>query len=113
MTAPSSVAAGPLVDTHAHLQEPALREHLDDVLIRARGAGVEQIIAVGTTAEDSLAVVEIARMWPGVRAAVGIQPNYAAQAEPGDWERITSLAAHEEVVALGETGLDRYWDYTP
>jgi TatD DNase family protein len=48
-----------------------------------------------------------------VWAAVGIQPNYCAQAAEGDWERIVALAREPKVVAIGETGLDRYWDYTP
>jgi TatD DNase family protein len=113
MTAPTSAETGPLVDTHAHLQEPVLLDSLGDVLARARGVGVRQVIAVGTTAEDSLTVAGIARANPGIYAAVGIQPNYAAQAGSGDWERVTTLAEREEVVALGETGLDRYWDYTP
>jgi TatD DNase family protein len=44
---------------------------------------------------------------------VGIQPNYTAAAEPGDWDRVVELAAAPRVVALGETGLDRHWDYSP
>jgi TatD DNase family protein len=57
--------------------------------------------------------VAIAGEFPLVYAAVGIQPNYAAQAKPGDWESIERLAADSRVVAIGETGLDRYWDYAP
>jgi TatD DNase family protein len=48
-----------------------------------------------------------------VYAAVGIQPNYAAAAQAGDWEVIEQLAREPKVVAIGETGLDRYWDYAP
>jgi TatD DNase family protein len=44
---------------------------------------------------------------------VGIHPNYAAQAQGGDWERVVELASSQRVVALGETGLDRHWGYTP
>ena len=46
-------------------------------------------------------------------AAAGIQPNYTAQAEPGDWDRVVALANDPRVVGIGETGLDRYWDYSP
>jgi TatD DNase family protein len=116
MTVPVSHATSSLcslVDTHAHLQEPVLRDGLGDVLTRAREAGVHQIVAVGTTAEDSFEVADIARSIPGVFAAVGIQPNYAAQAKTGDWEKIVCLVDRVKIVALGETGLDRYWDYTP
>ena len=70
-------------------------------------------MAVGTTAASSAAAVELARRHKSVWAAVGIQPNYCAQAEAGDWDRIVELAGEPKVVAIGETGLDRYWDYTP
>jgi TatD DNase family protein len=102
-----------LVDTHAHLQEPALRNDLPGVLARAHEAGVLQVVAVGVTAGDSREVLDLARAHPGVFAAVGVQPNHAAEAAPGDWERVVALASEPGVVALGETGLDRYWDYTP
>jgi TatD DNase family protein len=52
-------------------------------------------------------------MHAGVFAAVGIQPNHVAQADPGDWSLIVDLAAQPGVVAIGETGLDRYWKHTP
>src|SRR4051794_11822863 len=103
----------PLIDTHAHLQDEPLRDDLDGVLQRAREAGVVQVVAIGVTAEDSSQVVGIAQRHPGVFAAVGVQPNHAGQAAPGDWERIVALAESPKVVAIGETGLDRYWDYTP
>ena len=69
-----------------------------------------QIIAIGTTAADSAEVLEIAAGHPGVFAAVGVQPNHVAEAQAQDWPRIVDLAAHGRVVAIGETGLDRYWD---
>jgi TatD DNase family protein len=50
---------------------------------------------------------------PQVYAAVGIQPNYCAEATDDDWQQVVAMADHPRVVALGETGLDRYWDYTP
>jgi TatD DNase family protein len=102
-----------LVDTHAHLQEPVLRDSVRDVLDRAKQAGVTQVIAIGVTAADSHEVVEIAQRNEGVFAAVGIQPNHAAQASEPDWEQIVSLSRQANVVAVGETGLDRYWDFTP
>lgn len=93
-----------LVDTHAHLQDAALRDDL---------AGVLQVVAIGVTADDSEEVVGIAGRTPGVFAAVGVQPNHAGQTTPGDWERVVDLAGGPRVVALGETGLDRHWDHTP
>lgn len=102
-----------LIDTHAHLDDRRLRPEIDAVLARARAAGVVQVVAIATTAEDSAAVLELAEAHPGVFAAVGIHPNDAAEAAPGDWERVVSLAEHPRAVALGETGLDRHWDRTP
>lgn len=102
-----------LVDTHAHLDDPRLKARLPEVLRTAREAGVVQIIAVATTAADSLSVASMALENPGVFASVGVHPNEAADAEPGDWDRIRGLAIRPEVVALGETGLDRHWDRTP
>jgi TatD DNase family protein len=110
---PKGVAGPALVDSHAHLQDPALRDDLDAVLRRARQAGVAQVVAVGITADDSAEVAGIAQRNPGVFATVGVHPNEAQRAGPGDWERVADLASLPGVVALGETGLDRYRDHTP
>lgn len=100
-------------DTHAHLDQPEFAADLADVLARARQAGVRTVVAIGTTAASSAACVALAAAHEGVFCAVGIQPNYCAQAGADDWEQITALAEQPGVVALGETGLDRYWHYTP
>jgi TatD DNase family protein len=102
-----------LVDTHAHLDQEEFDADRAEVIGRAAAAGVETIVAVGVTAGSSGAVVELAGQFPRVFAAVGIQPNYTAQAAGDDWDRIVALAAAPKVVALGETGLDRHWDYSP
>jgi TatD DNase family protein len=107
---PASLA---LVDTHAHLADPGLAGDIEGVLGRARAAGVVQVVAVGTDADDSATVVELSRLRRGVFAAVGIHPNEAAAAGPDDWARVVELAADPRVVAIGETGLDRYRDRTP
>jgi TatD DNase family protein len=112
MTA-STPNCGPLVDTHAHLADHRLQEQFEAVLARAREAGLVQIIAIGTTAADSAKVIDIAASHPGIFCAVGVQPNHVAEAQAEDWPRIVDLAAHDRVVAIGETGLDRYWDHTP
>jgi TatD DNase family protein len=112
MTPPPPVL-GPIVDTHAHLSDHRLQDDFEGVLDRARAAGLVQIIAVGTTAVDSARVIEIAAGHQGVFAAVGVQPNHVAEAHAEDWPRIVELATHGRVVAIGESGLDRYWDHTP
>ncbi|VTR98419.1 hydrolase : Putative deoxyribonuclease yabD OS=Planctomyces maris DSM 8797 GN=PM8797T_23711 PE=4 SV=1: TatD_DNase [Gemmata massiliana] len=103
-----------LIDTHTHLFDDRFRKDLPAVLERATAAGVERVICLGIDLESSLAAVEIANKYPLVVAAVGIQPNHVAEAKTGDWEAIVKLAGSEpRVVAIGETGLDRYWDRAP
>jgi TatD DNase family protein len=102
-----------LFDTHAHLDQEDFDVDRADVLNRARQAGVELILTVGVDLASSRNAVRLAEEHTEIYAAVGIHPNSAAQAEQGDWDQIVKLAEHPRVVAVGETGLDRYWDYTP
>ncbi len=101
------------VDTHCHLDDVAFGADLAEVLERARSAGVQIMICPGTSAASSQAVVKLSESWPGLYAAVGIHPNAALEASPLDWEQICLLARQPAVVAIGETGLDRYRDFTP
>jgi TatD DNase family protein len=101
------------IDTHAHLDDERFHADLPAVLDRAAQAGLQRIVVVATTALDSPRCVELAAKYPILRATVGIQPNHAAEATPTAWDEVVALSSRPEVVALGETGLDRYWDYTP
>jgi len=103
----------PYVDTHVHLDQEEFDADRDAVLARSRQADVEAMVGVGVSADSSQATLRLAETREGVYAAVGIQPNYSAQAAAGDWPRIVAMAEHRRVVALGETGLDRYRDYAP
>jgi TatD DNase family protein len=102
-----------LFDTHAHLDQPEFDDDRDEVLARARAAGVEHILAVGISADTSQVALELASQHACVFAAVGMQPNYLVDAQPGDWDRVVEMVGQPGVVAIGETGLDRYWDFTP
>jgi TatD DNase family protein len=101
------------IDTHAHLDDEKFQGDLPAVLERAQAAGVVRVVVIATTGPSSQSCVELAAKHHLLRATVGIQPNNVAQAAPGDWDRVVALAGRPEVVGLGETGLDRYWDYTP
>jgi TatD DNase family protein len=101
------------IDTHCHLDDQAFAADLVEVIQRARSAGVHWMICPGTSAASSQAVVQLAQSQPGLYAAVGIHPNAAFEASPLDWEQICRLARQPGVVAIGETGLDRYRDFTP
>lgn len=102
-----------LIDTHAHIDDDQFDQIRAAVLERCRIAGVSTVIAVGTTLEASRKCVRLAEENEMLFAAVGIQPNYCAEAEENDWQEICQLSKHPSVVAIGETGLDRYWDHTP
>ena len=103
----------PLFDTHAHLDQEEFDADRAVVVDRAVAAGVEFILCVGVDADSSAAAVRLAGEYPQVYAGVGIHPNSTAAAASGDWDRILGLLDHPKVVALGETGLDRYWDAAP
>jgi TatD DNase family protein len=102
-----------LIDTHSHLFDDRFRKDLPQVLERAASV-VERVVCLGIDRESSIESVAIANRFPIVVAAVGIQPNSAAEAKPGDWDEVVRLAETEpRVHAIGETGLDRYWDRAP
>jgi TatD DNase family protein len=102
-----------MIDTHCHLDQDEFRDDVDAVLDQARGAGVETLLVVAVSAASSETILNKFAGRPGVFAAVGIHPNYTHQAQPGDWDRVAALVDRPHVVALGETGLDRHWDYAP
>ena len=102
-----------MIDTHCHLDDEQFDADRAAVVARAAAAGVEAMIALGTTAASSQATVRIAETFASVYAAVGIHPNSCAEAAPGDWDAVVAMLDHPRVVALGETGLDRYWDHAP
>jgi TatD DNase family protein len=99
-------------DTHAHLDQAEFDADRREVLARAKAAGVETVLCPATDAASSRAVLQLAEEFE-LPVAVGIHPNSAAEAGPDDWQEIATLSRHAHVVALGETGLDRYWDYAP
>ncbi len=102
-----------MIDTHCHLDFPDYREDLDQVIERARQAGVEKMITIGIDARSSRAAVALARKYEGVYAAVGLHPNSAVEADERFWRELEDLAKEEKVVAIGETGLDYYRDRAP
>lgn len=93
-------------DTHAHLDDPDFAPDLDEVLDRAREAGITRIISIGTDLESSRRAILLSENFPEVYAVVGWHPSTALDA-PGDIrDELRRLSRHPKVVALGETGLD-------
>jgi TatD DNase family protein len=102
-----------LIDTHAHLDDERFAADLPDVLMRAQSADVQHVIAVATTAPSCHSCIALAEKHSMLRATVGLQPNHVAEAAANAWDEVVRLTDHPAVVALGETGLDRHWNYTP
>ena len=102
----------PIFDTHAHLDQEEFQADLAAVLERARSAGVRDILCVGTTLQSSRAAATIAAEH-GLWAAVGIHPNCCREAKEDDWAEVGRLLSSPRVAAVGETGLDRHWDFAP
>jgi TatD DNase family protein len=103
-----------LIDTHAHLDSERFdRAELEDVIARARRAGVMRIVSIATDVPSSRAAVALAADLPGVSATVGIDPNGARHVDEAALESLASLAHCPEVVAIGEIGLDYHWDRWP
>ncbi len=103
----------PAIDTHAHVHFDRLEGDLVGVLARARAAGVEKIINVGTEPADNARVVEMAEREPMLYAAVGFHPHEAAKVKAVDWPVLEELAGRKKVVALGEFGLDYHYEHSP
>lgn len=103
-----------LIDTHAHLDDERFAADLPEVLDRARAAGVRHTIIIGIDRESNRAAVELTANHPELFAAVGIHPNNVAAATAEDFAEMEHLATTgAKVVAIGESGLDRYRDRTP
>jgi TatD DNase family protein len=100
-------------DSHAHLDLEELRPDREAVLARARDAGVALIVNVATGLMDAAQVVETARQYPGVFAAVGVHPHGAGSLEDGALAALEPLMADPLVVAVGEIGLDYYRHRAP
>lgn len=102
-----------LIDTHVHLDDDRLRGEVSAVVDRAQQAGVVQMICIATDVKSAIRGVEYAELFDGVFASVGIHPNYGHESAESDWASIVELTKKPKVCAIGETGLDRHWDYTP
>lgn len=101
-------------DSHAHLSKEFFGAEVDSVIARAQENGVSGIVTVGSGAQPETMheAVELAQSHEGVWATVGIHPHEADHANEESWRALESLVAKEKVVAIGEAGLDYYYDYS-
>jgi TatD DNase family protein len=96
------------IDTHCHIQEAAYPLPLDETLMRAREAGVERMICVGTNVTNSNEAVEFAAKHSGLFATIGVHPHDTKDG----YRELARLAERPEVVAVGEIGLDYFYAHS-
>jgi len=102
-----------LVDSHCHLDYLERDGDLDEVVARARRAGVGAMITICTKLSEFDSVRAIAERYDEVSCSVGVHPHEAAREDLSDPAHLVELAAHAKVVGIGETGLDYYYEHAP
>lgn len=101
-----------LIDTHAHIHDKAFDEDRDAVVERMRAAGIETAVTVGCDMADSMRALDTAMKY-GIYASVGIHPHEAKDAPEDFASAFEPFLANDRVRAIGETGLDYYYDRSP
>ncbi|HMS64713.1 MAG TPA: TatD family hydrolase [Ignavibacteria bacterium] len=99
-----------ITDTHAHLYYPEIATNLDEILSRAADAGITKIIVPAVDIETSLSALKLSEKYEMIYCALGIHPGEVNKNELICIDEIEKLISHEKVVAIGEIGLDYYWD---
>ena len=99
-----------MIDSHCHINDELYKNNPKDYIKEAKKAGVFQFLVVGFDEKSSELAVDIANKYEPCFAAVGIHPSDAKKALDGDLEKIKELASNKKVIAIGEIGLDYYWD---
>ena len=104
-----------LIDSHAHLDDARFNADRDAVLQRARDAGIGNILTIGNGAgpDDMGCGIPIAEAHDWIYTSVGVHPHDAVKVEERHYSQIEELSKHRKVVAIGETGLDYYYDNSP
>ncbi|TNG01549.1 MAG: hydrolase TatD [Gammaproteobacteria bacterium] len=103
-----------LIDIGANLTHSSFRQDLDEVIEEAHNVGVSTIIVTGASDEGNVRALELARKYPGkLFATAGVHPHHAGEYTDASRELILDHARHDEVVAIGETGLDYNRNYSP
>lgn len=101
-----------LIDTHCHLNSSKFNDNLEEVITRAINNDVKVMIVVGFDHETNKRAIELAEKYPFIYATVGFHPTDAKDISNEDFDKLIPLLSHKKVVAIGECGLDFYWDKT-
>lgn len=102
-----------VIDTHAHLHAAQFDADREAVIRRMRAAGVVGVVTIGTDMPASRAAIDLAGQHPDIWATVGVDPHEAATFGDATVDELRALAQSSQVVAIGEIGLDYYWDKAP
>lgn len=102
-----------LIDSHAHLDDKRYDEDRDEIISSLKDKGVELVVNIGADMESSISSLELAKKHDNIYAVLGIHPHSASQASQEAMNQLRDLAQHEKVVAIGEIGLDFYYDNSP
>ncbi|MHC4215274.1 MAG: TatD family hydrolase [Planctomycetota bacterium] len=102
-----------LIDTHCHLSFKQLAQDVDGVIERSRAAGVTAWLTVGTDPEHNRKVIDLAERFDNMYAAVGVHPHDAKDVTADTLAQLKELARHDKVLAVGETGLDFHYNFSP
>lgn len=102
-----------LVDSHCHLDFPEFAPELDQIVERARVAGVGRMVTISTRVKKLAQVLAVAEKYPDVFASVGTHPHNAQEEMDIDAAALVRLSQHPKIVALGEAGLDYHYDKSP
>lgn len=101
-----------LIDTHVHLNNPALEEDLDHYVNKALEADVKKMMVIGFTPDTNKKAIRIAEAYPFIFASAGLHPTIAKDVTEETLDRLEALLRHPQVHAVGECGMDLYWDDT-
>lgn len=100
-------------DSHTHVNNDRFDDDREAVIARAVANGIERIVEIGFDLESSRDAVKLAEQHEPVYCAIGIHPHDAKTWNDDSWDVLSELAAHPKVVAIGEIGLDYYYDHSP
>ncbi|MFA4924269.1 MAG: TatD family hydrolase, partial [Ignavibacteriaceae bacterium] len=101
------------IDTHAHLFYPNFQDDLDKVLQNAKDEKIDYILIPATDLPTSTKVVELIDKYDMLYGAVGIHPHDTKNWDESSLSILKELARHKKVVAIGEIGLDYFYDFSP
>lgn len=102
-----------LVDSHCHLDFPDFAEELDEIIARAKAAGVGRMVTISTRVRRFANILAIAEAYPEVYCSVGTHPHQAAEELDVTVDELVAHARHAKVIAIGEAGLDYFYDHAP